>query len=100
MAFDAPKTAQARDILAALSGITGFETLLTKRANSAFIALPHNDTTIKKSFSNFGNIKVGEIRDLNVVDALRYTHLIIVAPTDAFAALQQRAAGRGAETSA
>ncbi len=92
LTFDAPKAAQAKSTLTALSGISGFEALSTKRHNAAFVALPEKDVNVQKSFSNFGNVKVGVTQNLNPVDALKYKHLVIVAPEASVKVLSDRAA--------
>jgi large subunit ribosomal protein L4 len=89
IAFDAPKTATAKDILIALSGISGFERL-TKKNNAALIALSTNDVNTKKSFSNFGNIEVEEARNMNVVDVLSKAYLIIENPDVTLATLEAK----------
>jgi large subunit ribosomal protein L4 len=89
--FAAPKTKDAKAVLAALSGVKGFSMLLKKRKNSAVIALPGNDAAAKKSFKNFGNILVEEARSLNPVDALTYKHLVIVNPEKTVEMLEKRA---------
>lgn len=90
LTLDAPKTNKAKEILSTLAGITGFEALLTKKHNAAYIVLPESDAAIARSFSNFGNLKVGHIRNLNPVDALTYKHIIVVNPEQALTQLLAR----------
>jgi len=80
--FDAIKTAQARKTLAALSGIPGYDTLVSKKNNSALITTLAKDRGIYKSFGNFGNIAIEEVRNLNPLDVLNYKYLIIVGPKE------------------
>lgn len=91
LTFAAPKAAQAKQTLTTLAGITGFEALTNKRHNAAFIALPERDVHVQKSFSNFGNVKVGVTQNLNPVDALKYKHIVIVAPEASIKVLNDRA---------
>jgi len=91
LTFDAPKAAQAKMVLDKLAGVKGFETLTTKKHNAAFIALAERNDATQKSFSNFGHIKVGETRNLNPVEALRYKYLVLVAPEQSVKELEQRA---------
>ena len=91
LTFDAPKAAQAKMVLDKLAGVKGFETLTTKKHNAAFIALAARNDATQKSFSNFGHIKVGETRNLNPVEALRYKYLVLVAPEQSVKELEQRA---------
>jgi large subunit ribosomal protein L4 len=83
LTFKEPKAKDAKGVLASLAGIKGFEKLSTKRTNSAYIALPSKDKMVEKSFSNFGNIEVGEVRNLNAVQVLNYKYLVIAAPEEA-----------------
>lgn len=85
--FSAPKTTEAKEVLKSLSGVKGFERLTTKRINAAYIALPSKDKAAEKSFSNFGNVEVGEARNLNLLDVLNYKFLIIANPKEALAHL-------------
>ncbi len=76
----APKTAEALGILNSLSKVSGFESLLNKRKNSAFIALSDKNVTVEKSFRNFGNLEVDEIRNLNPLHLMKYKYLVISNP--------------------
>lgn len=91
LTFTAPKAAEAHTVLKNLSGISGFETLVTKKHNVALVSLAEKDVHTQKSFSNFGNVKVGLTENLNTVEALRYKYLIIVAPEASIKELEARA---------
>jgi len=93
LTFEAPKSAQAQTILSKLSGVKGFEALTSKKHNAAYIALAQNDTNVQKSFSNFGNVKVSQTANLNPVEALRYKHIVIVAPEESVKELEKRSSG-------
>ncbi len=80
LSFDAPKSKGAREVLSALSSIKGFETIFTKKKNASLIVIPENNIFVKKSFNNFGNVEVEEVRNLNVLDVLTHKYLIIVNP--------------------
>lgn len=73
-----------------LASVSHFDTLATKRKNTVFIALLEKNINIKKSFQNFGNIAVGEIRSLNPVDVLTYKYLIVLNPKEAVAILEKK----------
>lgn len=91
LTFEAPKAAQARAVLANLAGVSGFETLVSKKHNTALVVLAEKNINAQKSFSNFGNVKVGLTENLNTVDALKYKHLIIVSPEESIKELEARA---------
>jgi len=76
----APKTKEALGILQSLGGIKGYEALGHKRKNAAFIALPKKDMAVEKSFHNFGNIEVGEVRNMNPLHVLNYKYVVIADP--------------------
>ncbi len=80
--FKEPKTAEGKNILENLAKISGFETLFSKKNNAALIALSSNNTNAKKSFANLGNIAVEEVRNLNPIDLLSATVVIIENPEE------------------
>ncbi len=80
--FEVPKTKEAKGVLMSLSGIKGFEGLVDKKNNSAYIALGERDENVEKSFSNFGNMLVGELRNINTLDIVNYKYLIISKPKE------------------
>lgn len=75
-----PKTKDAKDIILALEKIKGFENMSSKRKNSTFVVLSERNENVMKSFGNFGNINVGEVRNLNVLNLLKNKYLIISNP--------------------
>ena len=72
-----PKTAEALSSLKSLSKIAGAETLLSKKKNSALVATLDKNQTVEKSFNNFSNISVMEVRNLSAYDILKYKLLVI-----------------------
>ncbi len=88
--YEAPKTKDAKSVLNALSGIKGFETLATKKANAAlFAGVSFDDNTIK-SMRNFGNIALEEARNLNPVSILKYKYLVLVGGEDVVKEIEGR----------
>ncbi|HEY0220656.1 MAG TPA: 50S ribosomal protein L4 [Candidatus Paceibacterota bacterium] len=80
LSLKAPKTSEAREILSSLSKVSGFSDLLKKRKNSALVALHSKDKNTEKSFRNFGNLEVDEIRNINPVDLMKYKYVVISNP--------------------
>jgi len=80
--FEVPKAKEAKNVLEKLSGIKGFEMILNKKKNSAFMALGERDENVEKSFSNFGNIEMGELRSINPLDILGCKYLVITKPEE------------------
>jgi len=80
------KTKAVKEVLGKLSGIKGYESI-AKSHNAAHLIIPSKDMNLEKSFRNFGNLKVGEARNLNVLDVLTYKYLIITAPEESITQL-------------
>lgn len=74
-----PKTKEAKNIMSSLSKVKGFEGLNRKK-NGALITLGERRQAVEKSFRNFGNLEVGETRNLNPLDVLKYKYLIVENP--------------------
>ncbi len=80
----APKAKEAKQMLAVLGKeFSG----LNKKANAALIALPRAHAATQKSFRNFGNINVDEVRNLNPVSVLTSKYLILADPKTAIETL-------------
>lgn len=96
ISFRVPKTKEAKSIISSISKILRVSDEVKKsggiarRKNAAFIALQNKDKNILRSFNNFGNLEIGEVKDLNVLDLLRYKYLIITDPVKSIATLSCR----------
>ncbi len=84
-----PKTKEAKNIISSLSKIEGIKGI-SKKKNAAFIALSDKNEDTLKSFRNFGNLEVGQTKDLNVLDLLQYKYLIMAEPEKSIADLSSR----------
>lgn len=80
--FEKPKTKEAKSIIINLSKVKGFETLSTKKHNTAIVALDKKSDFVYKSFNNFGNISVEEFRNINPVSILNHKYLVITNPEE------------------
>jgi hypothetical protein len=74
-------------MLQSLSEVKGYEKLGNKKNNAAFIALPKKNPAVEKSFNNFGNVEVGETRNLNPLQVLNYKYLVVANPEESFKVL-------------
>jgi large subunit ribosomal protein L4 len=83
------KTKEAKNVIASLSKIEGASSI-ARRKNAAFIALPEKNEDTSKSFNNFGNLEIGQVKDLNVLDLLQYRYLVITQPEKSLATLGAR----------
>lgn len=89
--FAEPKTSVAKEMIKAIAKGSGCEDFATKRKNTAYIATDVNDKVAKKSFDNFGNFKLDEVRNLNPVDLLTYKYVVIENPDLSIKSLTERA---------
>lgn len=75
-----PKTSVAKKALVALSGVSGFAKLSTKKKNAALVASPDMNDAQKKSFRNLGNVRTIKVSDLNPVAVLGNSFVVIEDP--------------------
>lgn len=98
LGFSEPKAKDARAILRSLGKVKGFEEINTKGNNTALIATESNDANTKMSFSNFGNVLITEVRNLNPVDLLSYKYLVIANPKESIKILESKSGGKKEKT--
>ncbi len=77
-----PKTKLAKEAMANLATVKGFETLATRRNNAALIATNGVNENARRSFANFSNVKLDEVRKMNLLDLLRYQYVVIENPNE------------------
>ncbi len=87
--FKIPKTKDAKNVLSSIAKIESLGSI-TRRKNAAFIALSEKSENVAKSFRNFGNLEVGEVKDLNALDLLQYRFIVMVSPEKSVANLVSR----------
>ncbi len=90
LTLKAPKTAHAKDLLSSLSKVEGFKDILSKRKNSAYIALDAKNIPTENSFRNFGNVMVDEIRNLNPLHLMKYKYIVISNPEKGLAQISEK----------
>jgi len=90
MVFDTPKTKEAKATLNALAKIKGNESLSTKKRNMALLALANRDENTEKSFRNFSNIRISQVKNINPVELLTYKYVVITEPKEAIGILKNR----------
>lgn len=86
LVFGAPKAKDAKIALMALSTIKGFEKLATKPKNAAIITIDKKYPELSKSFKNFGNVDIEELRNINPVSVLNHKYLVIANPEESLKA--------------
>lgn len=89
ISLKAPKTKEAKSIINSLSKIKEIDSIGRKK-NAAFIAIQTKDENVLKSFNNFGNLGIGQVKDLNVLDLLQYRYLVITDPEKSLTTLSSR----------
>lgn len=89
ISFKGPKTADAKAIVDAFAKVKGFEGI-SKKHNALFIAMDAKDENTIKSFNNFGNVEVNEVRNLNPLQLLNNKFIVIVNPEEAFKTLEAK----------
>jgi large subunit ribosomal protein L4 len=85
-----PKTTEAIGILSSLSKIKTAGDILSKRKNSAIIAISGKKPAFEKSFANIGNVEVDEVRNINPVDLLNMKYLVIENPADSIKFIESK----------
>lgn len=86
--MQAPKASEGKAVISALTkNFDGFK----KRKNAALIALPNRNVPTMKSFRNFGNVNVEEVRNLNPLSVMSAKYVVIASPKDAVATLEKKA---------
>lgn len=80
IALKEPKTKDAKNILKALSGVKGFDRLLSKKRNAAYVAVSQKSHAVSKSFSNFSNIDLDDVKNMNPLDLLGHKYVLMVGP--------------------
>ncbi len=83
-----PKTKLAKGFIDSMGKVKGLERLVTKKINKAYIATSAKEITLRRAFNNFGNITVGEMRNIHPVDILQYKYLIITNPEESIRTLE------------
>ena len=90
LSFTAPQTREAKKALSAWSGIKGLEGVSRKKRNAALLAIPENDRNFKRSFGNFGNVAVEEVRNISPLKLLTYKYVIVLSPEESIKHLERR----------
>jgi large subunit ribosomal protein L4 len=90
LTFAAPKAAEAKKMLSAFKGVKGKEDIASKKANTALIMLPGRDENTEKSFRNFGQIAVSQVKDVNPVELLTYKYVVVAKPDETLEVLKHR----------
>ncbi len=93
--METPKAKDAKLVLTALGrSFSGF----SKTKNAALIAIPSADLGTMKSFSNFGNVTIDDVRNLNPLSILQSKYLVIADPKAAIESLSKKSVVKPVQT--
>jgi len=92
LSFRLPKTKDAQAVLSSFAKIEGFSDILSKKNNAAYVALPSKNAEVEKSFRNFGNLEIDEIRNMSPLDLMKYKYVVIANPTAGIAQIDKKLA--------
>lgn len=84
------KTKQAREILTALSKNKDISDLNSRENNTALVTLSERREETEKSFRNISSLKIDLIKNINILDILKYKYLIIDSPEKSIEILKNR----------
>lgn len=90
LALSAPKTKTAKEVIAKLGGISGYEMLALRRNNAALLATATIDSNTKRGFGNFSNMELSETRNINPLALLQYKYIVIGSPEESIKTLEAK----------
>lgn len=82
-----PKTKEAVKTLKSLAGVKGFETLYSKKKNSALLAFADKNREAERALKNLGQVEAIEVRNLDPLSLVQYKYLVIENPEQALTSL-------------
>jgi large subunit ribosomal protein L4 len=88
--LEAPKTIEAKSVLAKLGTIKGYEMVSKRRNNAAIILVPELTENVKLGFRNMGNLEVVETRNVNPLVLLQYKYIVVANPEAAIITLDSK----------
>jgi large subunit ribosomal protein L4 len=84
------KTKSAKEAVMAWSKIPGFEKLSRTRKEVALLAMPTDDKSVIKSFTNLPSVGLEPIKMMSTIKALNHEYIIIVNPEESLKLLSAR----------
>ncbi len=86
----AGKTRDGVAIVKALAKGAEASALTEKKKNAAYLLFAVKNPMTERALRNIGNISLGEVRNLDVVSALKYKFLVLVNPEKSFGVLSAK----------
>jgi large subunit ribosomal protein L4 len=97
LSLKAIKTKEAVSVMQSFSKVNGYKDILSKKRNSAYIALSSKDVTTEKSFKNMNNLFVDEIRNMSPLDLMKYKYVVISNPEAGLSQISNKIATKTAK---
>ncbi len=91
LAFAEGKTKEAEGMIESLAKIEGFEKFANKKGNVALFATAEGDDNTKRSLKNIKAVSLAQIENLNALDALNYSYVVIINPEKSIEFLKSKA---------
>ncbi|HET8575383.1 MAG TPA: 50S ribosomal protein L4 [Candidatus Paceibacterota bacterium] len=88
--FAEPKTTEAKNMLLAWGKALGHDNVLSKKRNSVKVVTFGGDEKFFKSFRNFGNVDISELRNMNIQTVLSHKYLVITDPKESVDFLERK----------
>ena len=87
------KTSDMQKAFEAFAGVSGFETLNTKKHNNAFMTTANMSDELKNGVKNLFHVSLAAIENINVVDILNHRYIVITDPEKTVEFLQTKLTG-------
>jgi len=88
--IDEPKTKEGKIFIDLLSKNENLANLATKKRNNALIGFSKRDEVAEKTFSNFSNFGIEEVRNIDSLSVLKYKYLMIFDAEESLKILAER----------
>lgn len=85
-----PKAKLAKSAIIDLAKISGAEGVALRRKNAVYLATLSKDEVLNRAFGNFSQINLDNVRNMNVLDVLKYKYVIITSPEESIKVLASR----------
>ncbi len=88
--IETPKTKEGKIFIDLLSKNENLANLATKKRNNALIGISKRDDSVEKTFSNFSNLGIEEVRNIDSLSVLKYKYLMIFDAEESLKILAER----------
>lgn len=85
------KTKEAENVIKSLAKIEGFEKIARKSGNVALFAAAEKNDASARGMKNIKTVSLSQIENLNVLDALNHSYVVIINPEKSIEFLKSKA---------